>query len=86
MGFDVYGKAPQLVSERPDIDWEKDPSDQERDKFFKDLEQFEQDNPGYYFRNNVWWWTSAYQSYSRVDYTGLVRCRSLTGCHPRKID
>ena len=56
MGFDVYGKAPQLVSERPDIDWEKDPSDQERDKFFKDLEQFEQDTPGYYFRNNVWWW------------------------------
>lgn len=56
MGFDVYGKNPQLVGERPTIDWSEQPSDEERDKFFEDLAKFEQDNPGYYFRNNVWWW------------------------------
>ena len=56
MGFDVYGKNPQLVSTKPDIDWDTNPSDEERDKFFEDLNKFEEDNPGYYFRNNVWYW------------------------------
>ena len=56
MGFDVYGKNPKLVGERPDIDWSTQPSDEERDDFFKKLHKFEEDNPGYYFRNNVWWW------------------------------
>ena len=56
MGFDVYGKAPQLVSKKPKIDWEKDPCSKERDKFFNDMNKFEEDNPGYYFRNNVWFW------------------------------
>ena len=56
MGFDVYGKAPQFVSEKPNIDWDEDPSEEERDKFFEDLHKFEGDNPGYYFRNSGWWW------------------------------
>ena len=56
MGFDVYGRNPKLTGEKPEIDWSTKPSDEERTKFFEDLEKFEQDNPGYYFRNNVWYW------------------------------
>ena len=56
MGFDLYGRNPKLTGEKPEIDWDTKPSDEERTKFFEDLEKFEQDNPGYYFRNNVWYW------------------------------
>ena len=55
MGFDLYGLNPKLKSERPTIDW-KNHTKAEADQYFKDIEKFEQENPGYYFRNNVWWW------------------------------
>jgi len=55
MGFDLYGLNPKLKSERPTIDW-KNHTKAEADQYFKDVEKFEQENPGYYFRNNVWWW------------------------------
>lgn len=56
MGFDIYGLNPKLKSERPKIDWDKKPTKAEAEKYFKDVEKFEEENPGYYFRNNVWWW------------------------------
>lgn len=56
MGFDLYGRNPQLVGEKPEIDWDERPSEEERKSFFEQMEKFEEDNPGYYFRNNVWWW------------------------------
>ena len=56
MGFDIYGLNPKLKSKRPKIDWDKKPTKAEADQYFKDVEKFEEENPGYYFRNNVWWW------------------------------
>tara|TARA_R100000734_G_C3317220_1_gene110152 strand:+ start:1292 stop:1849 length:558 start_codon:yes stop_codon:yes gene_type:complete len=56
MGFDIYGSNPDLKYERPTIDWDSKPTDEEKDKYFKATDQFEQDHPGYYFRNNVWYW------------------------------
>ena len=29
---------------------------EEREEYFKAREKFEEENPGHYFRNNVWWW------------------------------
>ena len=55
MGFDLYGKQPQLISEKPEINWDLAHSE-EKTKYHKALEKFEDDNPGYYFRNNVWHW------------------------------
>ena len=55
MGFDIYGLNPKLKSERPKIDWNNH-TKAEADQYFKDVEKFEEENPGYYFRNNVWWW------------------------------
>ena len=56
MGFDLYGQNPKLKGEEPNINWDKKPSDKEKEEYFKAREKFEDENPGHYFRNNVWWW------------------------------
>ena len=55
MGMDVYGEDPKLVSRRPTIDFAT-ATEEEKSRYFDEVDQFEVDNPGYYFRNNVWWW------------------------------
>lgn len=55
MGFDIYGLNPNLKTKRPEIDWSKS-TEKEKEAYFKALDEFEDANPGYYFRNNVWWW------------------------------
>ena len=55
MGFDIYGLAPKTKGKKPEIDW-KHATDNDKDKYFKAMDKFEEENPGYYFRNNVWWW------------------------------
>lgn len=56
MGMDIYGLNPKLKSKRPQINWDKPTTEKERDEYFKKLNDFETENVGYYFRNNVWWW------------------------------
>jgi len=56
MGFDVHGVQPKIIGKKPEIDWDADPSDEERDKYFDEKDTFLLNNPGVYFRNNVWWW------------------------------
>ena len=56
MGMDVFGLNPKLKSEPPKIDWESKPSREETDAYFEAKAKWETENPGYYFRNNVWWW------------------------------
>lgn len=56
MGFDLYGQNPKLKGEEPNINWDKKPSEEEKKEYFKAREKFEAENPGHYFRNNVWWW------------------------------
>jgi hypothetical protein len=56
MGMDVYGLKPKIKGKRPEIDWNKPTTEEERNKYFKKLEKFEAENVGYYFRNNVWFW------------------------------
>jgi protoheme ferro-lyase len=56
MGFDLYGLKPKLKSKEPNINWDKKPTEKERNEYFKAREKFEEENPGHYFRNNVWWW------------------------------
>ena len=70
MGMDVYGANPVVrkqnesklfkkVGKLGDDDWfEKwsDLSDKDKDKWSDANHQLQEDNPGIYFRNNVWWW------------------------------
>ena len=56
MGFDLYGLNPNFKNKKPSIDWDKKPTKEEQEKFFADYDKWEKENPGHYFRNNVWWW------------------------------
>ena len=56
MGMDVFGINPELKSDRPIMpDWDT-ATDKEKDAYFEAKEKWEAENPGVYFRNNVWWW------------------------------
>jgi hypothetical protein len=55
MGFDIYGLAPKLKSKQPTIDWEN-ATKEDQDNYFQKRQKWEDENPGSYFRNNVWWW------------------------------
>ena len=59
MGFDVYGISPKENTPKPEIlskkVWEIKDKD-EKDAWFKADDKWEEENPGVYFRNNVWWW------------------------------
>tara|TARA_R100001163_G_scaffold49850_1_gene37494 strand:+ start:303 stop:902 length:600 start_codon:yes stop_codon:yes gene_type:complete len=58
MGFDIYGLNPKVKegSVRPkEIDYEV-ATEEERKAYWEAKEKFQDENPGEYFRNNVWWW------------------------------
>ena len=60
MGMDVYGSNPKIHKgtnkpDRPE-DLHKGASRVVIDKYFKQSQEFENNNPGVYFRNNCWWW------------------------------
>ena len=62
MGFDLYGSNPVVrkgkFPNKPDGLWDKGTPEKDRDEYFEKKWQFEENNPGAYFRNNVWWWRS----------------------------
>jgi len=60
MGMDVYGVNPTIrintkKPERPK-DLHKGASDNVIKKYFAQEQEYEDKNPGVYFRNNCWWW------------------------------
>lgn len=55
MGVDIYGMNPKLKSEKPQLVPES-ASEEEKIAYFKALDQFEEDNPGVYFRATWWSW------------------------------
>ena len=52
MGFDLTGLNPKKAKYKSPSN---DLYEQDKDKFFKELEKY-QNQKGTYFRNNVWWW------------------------------
>ena len=71
MGMDVYGLNPKINKDYSPryneiikkygagdgwLDWQKDIPQDVKDEYFKLKDKFGEDNPGDYFRNNVWWW------------------------------
>ena len=58
MGYDIYGLNPRQHKEKPDI-LKKEYGDldkEEQEKYWDIKSEYEQETPGIYFRNNVWWW------------------------------
>jgi len=56
MGMDVYGENPKIIGEQPEMPNFDKITEEEKQQYFDAVAKFETDNPGYYFRNNVWWW------------------------------
>ena len=71
MGFDVYGVNPrqneikesnfQVYLKYAGMEFDKkwkalDADKEKREQFWQEQQEWEDVNPGVYFRNNVWWW------------------------------
>jgi len=59
MGMDVYGVNPtiRVNTKKPERPKDFDKASRDViDKYFKEETEFEDKNPGVYFRNNCWWW------------------------------
>ena len=59
MGMDVYGVNPTIRVNTKKPERPKDFDKASRnviDKYFKEEQEYEDKNPGVYFRNNCWWW------------------------------
>ena len=63
MGFDLSGVNPKI--NKPDTDYKYYRNDLEiwtednekiQNKMYEEMEKYYDENPGVYFRNNVWWW------------------------------
>lgn len=54
--MDVYGLHPKIVGEKPHAPVWAEATDEEKDVYFKAQDEWEEENPGYYFRANVWAW------------------------------
>ena len=78
MGMDVYGLNPKLKSEKPKLDWNS-ASEKERDDYFEQMNKFEEENKGYYFRNNVWWWRPLADYI--IEFTGCVEEENVDYWH-----
>ena len=63
MGFDIYGVDPVVRSQRPERPKDRDlfhgssPASRAiRDEYWEDMREYEDSNPGVYFRRSVWGW------------------------------
>ena len=71
MGYDLYGISPQENTEFPKryheimkeygdgegfLNWKENVPDEIKDEYWEIKDQYQKDNPGEYFRNNVWFW------------------------------
>ena len=52
MGFDLSGMNPNLTTPQPDLP----PWNERTDKDWERYTDWQEENSGVYFRNNVWWW------------------------------
>ena len=69
MGMDVYGENPKIRKESANVLFNSIPqnedwfdkwnrlSEDKKNEYFEAKQKHEDNNPGIYFRNNVWWWT-----------------------------
>jgi benzoyl-CoA reductase/2-hydroxyglutaryl-CoA dehydratase subunit BcrC/BadD/HgdB len=56
MGVDISGMNPIVRSPKPEMNWNSNPSDEERKAYWDRLTEWENENPGDYFRSNWWGW------------------------------
>ena len=56
MGVDIYGRKPMVKSEKPEqIDYQAS-TDEQKQAYWAKVDEWEDENPGVYFRSNWWGW------------------------------
>ena len=56
MGFDLYGLKPVYADEIPEEPAFASATKEERLAYWNACDDFDQEHPGRYFRNNIWFW------------------------------
>lgn len=56
MGVDISGKKPIIRSPKPQMNWDSNPTQEERMAYWDICSEWEKENPGDYFRSNWWGW------------------------------
>lgn len=56
MGVDIYGRNPVIKGKQPELNNWETASDDEKEAYFKDSDEWYTNNPGAYFRSNWWGW------------------------------
>lgn len=57
MGVDIYGISPKLTESKPELpDNYEELSEEQIQAYWQMRDEWEQNNPGFYFRNNWWHW------------------------------
>ena len=78
MGFDVYGLSPKVNTEKPEsvskyedndgwVQWQS-MNRKDTEEYFQADQKYKSDNPGIYFRSNVWWWRTLWDYTCEVCY------------------
>ena len=62
MGFDLSGMNPNLTRPEPELP----PFPERTDKHWELYHDWQEENCGTYFRNNVWWWRPLWQFITAV--------------------
>ena len=62
MGFDLSGMNPNLTRQEPELP----PFPERTDKDWEKYHDWQEENSGVYFRNNVWWWRPLWNFVSSV--------------------
>ena len=78
MGFDLHGQGPfKGEPKKPDFepkDWDKYTPEEQKvvDKYLAEKEIFQHNNPGVYFRNNVWHWRPLWHYVTEAACSDLI--------------
>ena len=66
MGFDLYGMKPNVKEPAPELPSFKAEDNQETKDARERYWQWEKNNPGVYFRSNVWFWRPLWYFVTRI--------------------
>tara|TARA_R100000700_G_C3163799_1_gene139279 strand:+ start:514 stop:1143 length:630 start_codon:yes stop_codon:yes gene_type:complete len=92
MGFDLYGENPQVSqgfddnkSERYEelcaMTYEERHKEGLNDEYFELQDEYQNMNPGNYFRNNVWWWRPLWDFVCHHCHEVLTQEDMNAGCY-----
>jgi DnaJ-class molecular chaperone len=62
MGFDLSGMNPNMISPEPELP----PFPERTDKDWEKYHDWQEENSGVYFRNNVWWWRPLWNFVTKI--------------------